>query len=114
MLIKPLSPSPRVQARGSRARRARTAALDYRRILRAFNRRRNGMRGTRVTRRRRRYGRGSPLDGLSRLSPRTLMITAGVGVIALFGGFFYLVNMADGVKPPQTEKRIELPNAFKS
>lgn len=42
------------------------------------------------------------------------MIMAGFGFVLLVGGFFYLVNVADGVKPLQQEKRIELPNAFKS
>lgn len=42
------------------------------------------------------------------------MIMAGCGLVLLVGGFIYLVNVADGVKPIQQEKRIELPNAFKS
>jgi hypothetical protein len=42
------------------------------------------------------------------------MIMAGCGLVLVAGGFFYLVNVADGVKPIQQEKRIELPNAFKS
>ena len=61
-------------------------------------------------RRRRRRGRSN----LPALTPRSLAIAAGCGLVLLVGGFFYLVNVADGVKPLQQEKRIELPNAFKS
>jgi hypothetical protein len=42
------------------------------------------------------------------------MVIAGGAVVLAVGGFFYLLNVADGVKPLQQEKRIELPNAFKS
>ena len=65
-------------------------------------------------RRRRRRGQSGLSRGLSAISPRTLMIMAGCGLVLVAGGFFYLVNVADGVKPIQQEKRIELPNAFKS
>lgn len=57
-------------------------------------------------RRRRRRGAG--------LNPRTLMIMLGAGALALVIGVVYLVNVADGVDPQRTEKRIELPDAFKS
>lgn len=48
------------------------------------------------------------------MSPRTLMIMLGAGALALVLGVVYLVNVADGVDPQRTEKRIELPDAFKS
>jgi hypothetical protein len=82
--------------------------LDCRRILGSICLARNGMRVNRV--RRRRYGRKRG----PQLTPRTLMVIAGGAVVLAVGGFFYLLNVADGVKPLQQEKRIELPNAFKS
>jgi hypothetical protein len=48
------------------------------------------------------------------MSPRTGMIFLGVAGIALIFGIVYLVNVADGVDPQRSEKRIELPDAFKS
>jgi hypothetical protein len=42
------------------------------------------------------------------------MAGAALAVVALIGGFFYLLSVADGVAPEQTERRIELPDAFKS
>lgn len=48
------------------------------------------------------------------MSPRTGMILLGVAGFAVIFGFVYLMNVADGVDPQRSEKRIELPDAFKS
>jgi hypothetical protein len=48
------------------------------------------------------------------MSPRTGIILLGAAVLAVAFGMVYLVNVADDVDPQRTEKRIELPDAFKS
>jgi len=48
------------------------------------------------------------------MSPRTNMILLGAAAIAVVFGFVYLINVADHVDPQRSEKRIELPDAFKS
>ncbi|MGE0828403.1 MAG: hypothetical protein AB7O04_03515 [Hyphomonadaceae bacterium] len=41
------------------------------------------------------------------------LILLGLGGVLLVGGFFVLLNLADGAAPERQETRIELPNAFK-
>ena len=48
------------------------------------------------------------------MSPRTGMLLLAVTGIAVAFGFVYLMNVADTVDPQRSEKRIELPDAFKS
>ncbi|KAF0184466.1 MAG: hypothetical protein IV086_00875 [Hyphomonadaceae bacterium] len=48
------------------------------------------------------------------MSPRTGMILLGAAALAVVVGVVYLVNVADHVDPQRSEKRIELPDAFKS
>jgi hypothetical protein len=48
------------------------------------------------------------------MSPRTGMIILGAAALSLVVGMVYLVNVADHVVPERSEKRIELPDAFKS
>ena len=48
------------------------------------------------------------------MSPRTGMILVGAAALAIVVGTVYLVNVADHVDPQLGEKRIELPDAFKS
>ena len=48
------------------------------------------------------------------MSARTNMMMFGAAAVALVLGFVYLVNVADGVDPQRSEKRIELPDAFKN
>ena len=48
------------------------------------------------------------------MSPRTGMILIGAAALAMVFGMVYLVNVADHVDPQRSEKRIELPDAFKS
>jgi hypothetical protein len=48
------------------------------------------------------------------MSPRTGMILLGAAALALVLGVIYLGNVADNVDPQRGEKRIELPDAFKS
>jgi hypothetical protein len=48
------------------------------------------------------------------MSPRTGIILLGAAALAVVVGMVYLVNVADNVDPQRTEKRIELPDAFKS
>jgi hypothetical protein len=48
------------------------------------------------------------------MSPRTGMILLGAAALAVVFGMVYLVNVADHVDPQRSEKRIELPDAFKS
>lgn len=55
--------------------------------------------------RRRRRGPG--------LSPRTLLIAAGLGVVALIGAIVWLGGVAERGGPPPTETRVALPDALK-
>ena len=48
------------------------------------------------------------------MSPRTGIVMLGAGAVVLVLGFVYLINVADGVDPQRSEKRIELPDAFKN
>lgn len=57
-----------------------------------------------MRRRRRRSGRPNP---------QMRLILLGLGGVLLVGGFFVLLNLADGAAPERQETRIELPNAFK-
>ena len=40
------------------------------------------------------------------------MMMGATALVVLVGGFFYLLNVADGVDPQRAERRIELPDAF--
>ena len=55
--------------------------------------------------RRRRRGPG--------LSPRTLLIGAGVAVLGLVGAIIWLGGVAERGGPPPTETRVPLPDALK-
>jgi hypothetical protein len=46
------------------------------------------------------------------MSPRAGIVIVAGAAVALVVGFFYLLNVADGVDPQRAEKRIELPGAF--
>jgi hypothetical protein len=48
------------------------------------------------------------------MSPRTGILLLGAAAVAVVVGMVYLVNVADNVDPQRSEKRIELPDAFKS
>ncbi len=48
------------------------------------------------------------------MSARSGMMMVGAAALAVVLGFVYLINVADGVDPQRSEKRIELPDAFKN
>jgi hypothetical protein len=41
-----------------------------------------------------------------------LQIAGGIGAVALIGGFFFFLNVADKAVPQREEVRVALPDAF--
>jgi hypothetical protein len=45
--------------------------------------------------------------------PQVGYALAAAGVAVVIGGFIFFMHQADVLKPPQSEVRVELPDAFK-